>query len=263
MKNIVLTFALLVLASSPGVARASALAGLEQRWTELTRTYVVEERWVDYARWHASPTDRDALASIVREFAALDPSVLSEPEAIAYWINLYNAVTVDLVLEHYPVKSIKDIGSGLFGSPWKIERVTVGGRALTLDAIEHEILRVQFSEPRIHFALNCASVGCPPLAPEAFTGARLDEQLDTVTARALQSAEWVDPSGCDGSYGKGKIRLTKLFDWFRSDFGGDAAVREFVARYRPADAFTLRNTRCDLEYMDYDWQLNAPPAAGR
>lgn len=252
-----------LLASGPLAAAASPLAELESRWTDLLARYVVDERWVDYAGWHTHVEQRAALHALVEDFARVDPTTLEPNAALAFWINLYNAVTVDLVLDHYPLRSIKDIDAGFLGSPWKIERITVAGRALTLDAIEHEILRVEFSEPRIHFALNCASVGCPPLAKEAFASASLDEQLDAATARALRSPEWIDPTGCEGAYGTGRIRITKLFDWFADDFGGESKVREFVARYRPGDSFTLRNTRCALEYFDYDWTLNAPPEQRR
>lgn len=251
--------AALAASSASASASASTLPDLESRWGELLATHVVDERWVDYAGWHANAEHRAELRALAEAFATIDPATLAPQAAIAYWINVYNLVTVDLVLDHYPLRSIKDIDAGFLGSPWKIERITIGGRLLTLDAIEHEILRVDFDEPRIHFALNCASVGCPPLASEAYTASRLDEQLDAATERALRSTEWVDLSGCAGSYGTGSIRLTKLFDWFASDFGGEKAVREFLARYRPGDSFTLRNTRCAIEYFDYDWTLNAPP----
>ncbi len=259
MSHLFLFFAAAWLAATSASGPVSTLPDLESRWNALLETYVLDERWVDYAGWHANPEHRAELRSLVEEFAKIDPAALEPQAAIAFWINVYNAVTVDLVLDHYPLRSIKDIDAGFLGSPWKIERITIGDHLLTLDAIEHEILRVDFDEPRIHFALNCASVGCPPLAPEAFTAARLDEQLDAATERALHSTEWVDLSGCDGSYGSGTIRLTKLFDWFAGDFGGETAVREFLARYRPGDSFTLRNTQCALEYFDYDWTLNAPP----
>lgn len=253
-------FAILFLVLLTAPARAD-LQSATSAWGDLTTKYVVDERWIDYAAWHADAGDIAALAHVVDAFEAIDPSALDDDDRLAYWINVYNAVTVELILEHYPVESIKDIdGAGLLGSPWKLERVTIAGRALTLDQIEHEIIRVEFDEPRIHFAVNCASVGCPPLASEPYVGARLDEQLEEVTRRAMNDRTWVDLSGCAGSYGDGVIRLTKLFDWFRDDFGGDAAVREFIARYRPQDAFRLRNTNCALEYVDYDWDLNAPPA---
>ena len=249
-------------AGSPAGATASGggdASAVETRWSELVARHVVDDRWVDYEAWHASEEDRAALDAVVDDLAALRPSAMDDAGAIATWINLYNAVTVQLVLEHYPLASIKDIDTGLFGSPWKIERVTVEGRRLTLDQIEHEILRVDFDEPRIHFALNCASVGCPPLADEAFTGERLDAQLDEVTARALRDPTWLDLDGCEGAYGEGVIRLTKIFDWFTGDFGGEDGVRDFLARHRPDARFVVQNTGCALDYMDYDWSLNAPP----
>ena len=250
--------ALVLLLVAAGAARAD-LDAATAAWDALVAKYVVDDRWVDYAAWHAD--DHATLAAVVDAFEAIDPDALERDDRLAYWINVYNAVTVELILDHYPLDSIKDIeGAGLLGSPWKLERVTIGGRALTLDQIEHEIIRPEFGEPRIHFAVNCASVGCPPLAAEAFVGERLDAQLDAVSARAMQDATWVDLSGCGGSYGSGTIRLSKIFDWFRDDFGDDDGVREFVARYRPDDVFRLRNTTCGLEFMDYDWRLNAPPS---
>jgi len=250
-------FLLMLLLALP--ARAD-LDGATAAWGTLTAKYVVDDRWIDYESWHVDAHDVAALSNTVDAFEAIDPDALEGDDRLAFWINVYNAVTVELILDHYPVDSIKDIdGAGLLGSPWKLERVTIAGRPLTLDQIEHEIIRVEFDEPRIHFAVNCASVGCPPLASEPYVGARLDEQLEAATRRAMNDPTWVDLSDCGGSYDDGAIRLTKLFDWFRDDFGGDAAVRNFIARYRPADAFRLRNTNCDLEYVDYDWSLNAPP----
>lgn len=256
MNQLALHFVPLLIALAQG-ALASAQA--TDRWTALLATYVVDERWVDYEAWHAHPDDRAELTALIETWGEVDPRVLTPAQAKAYWINLYNAATVELVLEHYPLASIKDIDTGLFGSPWKLERVAVGARTLSLDAIEHEILRREFDDPRIHFALNCASVGCPPLADEAFIAERLDAQLDAASARAVGSNEWVDPSGCAGSYGSGRIAVTKIFDWFADDFGGEAGIRDFLARHRPSDSFVLRNSGCALDYLDYDWTLNAPP----
>jgi hypothetical protein len=140
--------------------------------------------------------------------------------------------------------------------------VTVAGRGLSLNEIEHEILRKDFAEPRIHFALNCASVSCPPLGAREFTADNLDVLLDEASSRALHDEQWFDPSGCAGAYGPGTLRLTKLFDWFADDFGGETGVRAFIQRYRPELRFQLLNTGCTLEYMDYDWSLNAPPESG-
>lgn len=252
---------LMILFAAAVPARAE-LADTTAAWDALTGRYVVDERWIDYDAWHATPADVEALHGVVDGFEAIDPDALDRDDALAFWINVYNAVTVELILEHHPVASIKDIdGAGLLGSPWKLERITIGGQALTLDEIEHEIIRPTFDEPRIHFAVNCASVGCPPLASEAYVGARLDAQLDRATRRALHDRAWLDLSGCTGAYGDGTIRLTKIFEWFADDFGGDAGIRDFLARHRPDAAFRVRNTSCSLSFMDYDWELNDPPAA--
>ncbi len=256
MRTILVVLSVLFVAS-PATA---GVTDAHTAWNTLVERYVVDERWVDYAAWHASGDDVQALRDVVDAYEAVDASTLSRDQRVAYWLNLYNAATVELVLEHFPVESIKDIG-GLIGSPWGIERVTVAGEALTLDQIQHEKLDPVAQDPRIHFALNCASVGCPPLAPFAFTGDAIDEQLDRVTRRAVTDTAWVDLSGCAGTYGDGTIRLTKIFDWYRDDFGGDDGIREFLIRYRPDDAFRLRNTSCALDFSGYDWNLNAPPAS--
>jgi hypothetical protein len=221
---------------------------------ELLDRYVVDDRWVDYTAWRASDDDRQALQQYIDELS--DEDLFSmEPEAqIAAWLNLYNAVTVDLILDHDPVESIKQLDD-----PWSAKRVVVAGRELSLDDIEHEILRRDFDEPRIHFALNCASVSCPPLSGTPFFADSLDEQLEERTLRTLSDPEWLDPTGCPGTYGSGVIRVSKLFDWFADDFGGESGVRAFLQRYRPDLRFTVANTGCKLESIEYDWSLNAPP----
>lgn len=231
------------------------------QYSDLLERYVVQERWVDYDAWRASEQDRTALQKYIDDLAAADIFALERDAQIAAWINLYNALTVDLILDHEPVGSIKDLGS-LMTSPWEPALVTVAGRELSLNDIEHEILRKNFREPRIHFALNCASVSCPPLGPTEFTADNLEVLLDEAASRALHDKQWFDPSGCAGAYGSGTLRLTKLFDWFSDDFGGEDGVRAFILRYRPELRFQLLNTGCTLEFMDYDWNLNAPPEPG-
>jgi hypothetical protein len=236
------------------LALLTVLAATPASYGELLTRYVVDDRWVDYDAWHASGADREALQHAIDTLAARDLFALEADAQIAAWINLYNAITVDLILEAWPVASIKDLDD-----PWSTPRVVVGGRELSLDDIEHGILRRDFDEPRIHFALNCASVSCPPLAATPFTGAELDAQLDARTQRTLEDPEWLDASGCGGAYGRGEIRISKLFDWFEDDFGGEAGIRAFLRRYRPDLRFPIENTGCRLEILDYDWSLNAPP----
>jgi hypothetical protein len=231
------------------------------QYADLLERYVVQERWVDYDTWRNSPEDRAALQAYIDGLVTTDIFALEHDAQIATWINLYNALTVDLILDNEPVASIKDLGS-LMTSPWEPVLVTVAGRELSLNEIEHEILRKDFAEPRIHFALNCASVSCPPLGAREYTAGNLDSLLDEASSRALQDEAWFDPSGCGGAYGSGTLRLTRLFDWFSDDFGGEEGVRAFIQRYRPELRFQLLNTGCTLEYMDYDWNLNAPPESG-
>lgn len=238
------------------VANLERLDDATERYDRLLRRHV-DPPVVDYRAWHASDEDMAQLAAVVDSLEAIRPTVLGDSDALAYWINLYNAVTLELVLEHYPVDSIKDIG-GIFTSAWEKERVTVEGRALTLDEIENDIIRPQFAEPRIHFALNCAAVSCPPLSAEAYVGKQLERQLEMATRRALNDPRWVDLSGCGEE--RGEIRVTKILDWYEEDFGGERGVREFLARYRPDDRALLLEAGCELEYLDYDWSLNA--AAG-
>ena len=231
------------------------------QYSELLERYVVENRWVDYDAWRASTEDRAALQEYIDGLAATDVFALDHDAQIAAWINLYNALTVDLILDNEPVDSIKDLGS-LLTSPWEPALVTMDGRELSLNDIEHEILRKDFAEPRIHFALNCASVSCPPLAAREYTADNLDQLLDEAALRVLHDDGWFDPRGCGGAYGSGTLRLSKLFDWFSDDFGGEDGVRAFIQHYRPDLKFQLLNTECSLEYMDYDWSLNAPPETG-
>lgn len=217
---------------------------LHARYDALLSAYV-QGTAVDYAAWAADSADVVALASYVEGLARLDPSGWPEADALSYWINLYNAVTLRLILEHHPLDSIKDLGGFLKTSPWKRKLVTVGGRSLTLDDIENDVIRATFDEPRIHFALNCASVGCPPLQPWAYVPDRLDEQLDAACEFALSREGWVHVSG-------DTVRLTKIFDWYEADFASAGGVLAFVNRFRadpiPVDA--------DVAYLPYDWSLN-------
>lgn len=236
----------------------SARAGVEHStFDQLLQHYVVDERYVDYAAWHASVVDQTALGDYVQRLEAVDTRTLSRDQALAFWINLYNATTLKLILDHYPVKSIKDLGNWLT-SAWDKDLVRVNGRPFTLNQIENDVLRPTFPDPRIHFALNCASMSCPPLASHAYRAASIDAQLESVTRRAVADSYWVDTSGC-GSHGRGTLRLSKIFEWYAKDFGGERGVRNFLAHYLPVQKPALQNGDCSIDYRDYDWSLNHPP----
>lgn len=233
-------------------------------WAELLDRWLVPgeggaPNLFDYAGLKSSPGDRAALDAYIAALGRIDPGTLSRPDAFAFWTNLYNALTVAVVVEHYPVASIRDIGisPGLFSTgPWGKKLVTVAGRELSLDDIEHGILRPEFGDPRVHYAVNCASIGCPDLAAEPYDGARLDEMLDAA-ARAYVNS----PRGARVE--NGQLVASSIFKWYRKDFGGTeegvlAELRKYAA---PELANKLENVSGVSSY-DYDWSLNDARSSG-
>jgi hypothetical protein len=204
---------------------------------------------VRYRAWSENETDRSALRAYLVEMSEVRPSEIGRDDALAFWINVYNAVTLDLVLEHYPLESIKDVG-GFLSSPWKKKLITIEGEELSLNGIENDVIRQQFQEPRIHFALNCASKSCPPLRAEAYSGERLDGQLEEQTALFVGNLaeNTVDE--------KGRLQLSKIFDWYGEDFEKAAgSVADYVRPYIPA--LSGRDLReVSIRHGDYDWALN-------
>lgn len=207
----------------------------------------------DYGALKANGEDRAALRSYIASLEATDPGVLSRDEAFAFWVNLYNALTVEVVIDHYPVASIRDIAisPGLFSTgPWGKKLVTVAGRELSLDDIEHGILRPDFGDSRVHYAVNCASVGCPDLAARPYTGDELDAMLDRA-ARAYVNS----PRGARVE--NGRLTASSIFKWYMKDFGGtEEGVLAELRKYAGPDlAAALENVSGVASY-DYDWSLN-------
>jgi hypothetical protein len=205
----------------------------------------------DYAG--VSPRIRASLDRYLADMAALDPRDHARDEQMAYWINLYNALTVDLILNHYPVDSILELGeSPAARGPWDDPLISIAGQALTLNDIEHRILRPIWRDPRIHFAVNCASISCPDLSDEPFSGAGLDAALDAAAATYLAHPRAVH-------FGEDGLLLASIFDWYADDFGEDTgAVLRRLAEWAPPDvAARLRAYDGDVRYR-YDWTLNAP-----
>lgn len=177
-----------------------------------------------------------------KEFQKFD-----ENQKLAFLINAYNAFTIKLILNHYPLKSIKDIGS-FFNSPWKKKFFTLLGEEMHLDGIGDDILRENFKEPRIHFAINCASLSCPSLMPFAFMGKKLNKQLAQATKSFLANSQ-------KNRYDKKtkKLLLSKIFKWYKKDFEKThSSVREFVAPFLDIK----KKEKLKIRYLDYDWGLN-------
>jgi hypothetical protein len=187
-------------------------------------------------------------------------NALNQNDRQAFLINAYNAATLQLILSRYPkLESIKDLGS-LFSSPWKRDFVVLLGKTRSLDSIEHELLRgaADYSDPRIHFAVNCASIGCPALRPEAYVGSRLDAQLTDQTRRFLG-----DRSRNRYDAKSDRLEVSKLFDWYAGDFddhaGGVAAFLDMHADALGLNESTrerLRQGKLAITFTDYDWKLN-------
>ena len=224
-------------------------------WDQILRTYLAPDATglnrFDYAG--VSAPDRAALEGYIADLAALPVSRYARAEQLAYWINLYNALTVQVVLEHYPVRSIRDIdiSPGLFANgPWDKPLLMIEGHAVSLNDIEHRILRPIWRDPRVHYALNCASVGCPDLRRQAFT-ADLAEALLEAAARDYVNS----PRGV--RIAEGRLIVSSIYVWFREDFGGDdAGVISHLKRYAaPALAARLAGIEA-LGGHAYDWTLN-------
>ena len=211
---------------------------------------------MDYEAFAQSPDFQRYLASL----AGADLAGLPDSDQLAFWINAYNAYTIELINRHEERESIRNINKtlGLFRGkgPWNERFAEVAGKVWTLDEIEHEVIRKRFAEPRIHFALVCAALGCPPLLPEAYVGPRLDVQLDDRTRVFLLESprkNRVDPEA-------GKVYLSPIFDWYREDFPIEpSAFGAFLARYHPPGRARalLESGDFEIQHTDYDWSLNA------
>lgn len=205
---------------------------------------------VDYRGVKASHA---ALKAYISSLEAVDPVSLSRNEAHAYWINLYNAKTLDVVADAFPVTSIKKInlgGSFLFGSgPWKAKLMMVNGTELSLDDIEHEIVRALFKDPMSHYGLNCASYSCPNLATSAFTGANVDALL------RQNAVDYVNhPRGV--SVNKGRITASKIYSWYADDFGGKSKLKDHWAGLAAPDTAAAIQA-ASISGYDYDWSINS------
>jgi hypothetical protein len=213
---------------------------------DLLGKYVTNDR-VNYAGFNADQAKLDQYLSSLEK---IDPEALTRDEQFAFYINAYNAWTIKLVLTGYPgLKSIKDLGS-ILQSPWSKEFVRINGKTLTLDDIEQGILRPRFKDPRVHFAINCASKSCPPLSSEPYRGGTLDAKLDKVTH------DFVNASGSYRLEGD-TLWVSSIFKWYSEDFNDDPAG--FYRKYAEVDlkkALDEKGARLRVKFLDYDWSLN-------
>ena len=208
-----------------------------QEWNTLLQKHVSSTGKVDYEGFK---NDLAALQTYLDLLAKNLPQKSSSKNAtLAYWINAYNAYTVKLILDNYPVKSIKDIKN-----PWGQKFIILENRAYSLEEIEHEILR-KMDEPRIHFAINCASYSCPNLLNEAYTESKIEKQLE-------HSATSFINDKTKNNVTKEKIEISKIFDWFSTDFKTNGTLNDFLNKYSSVKI----NKNAIVKYKDYNWNLN-------
>ncbi len=215
-----------------------------QAWTDLLIKHVDEDGRVNYMGFQK---DSLALEAYLKLLSQNPPgNNWTRAEEIAYWINTYNAYTIQLILNHYPVQSIKEVrsNSSISSSPWDYKFFKIGEVPFDLGTIEHQILRKKFGEPRIHFAMNCASISCPKLRREAYTGVELERQLEEQAYDFLQNARF-------NKISQQATQLSKIFDWFQSDFTRNGDLNSFIKPYNPDF-----NPKLPLEFMEYNWDLN-------
>lgn len=233
--------ALLALTSLSSVAEAKSA---DTEYARLLALYVADDG-VQYSKWIQSDVDVAALNAVLSDWSQVDVAGLQTSEQKAFYINLYNAGMLQAVLKHYPLKSVKGIGLLPF-SIFKKKYISLGGTAVSLDHIEKGILLKEYFDPRIHFAVNCASESCPPLRAEPFVGTRLDEQLDEQTRLFAESNRAARVNAKSGA-----IAYTELFKWYADDFDVKSPAA-FLNRYRAAKL----SESASVTWIDYDWSLN-------
>ena len=256
----------LACAAVAGPAGSQAFDASHGAWTALLKKHVVllKGGQASQVRYAGFAADRAALDAYLGSLSAVPAATFEawpKHAQMAFLINAYNAFTVALILTRYPkLESIKDLGS-LLSNPWKPKWIALLGDKLSLDDIEHGRLRARgrYDDPRIHFAVNCASIGCPMLREEAFVAERLDAQLDEQAQRFLADRT-------RNRFAGGRLEVSKIFDWYGEDFRlghkGIASLPAFFARHADAladaaaDRERIRTQKADVSFLDYDWKLN-------
>ena len=250
----------LILSAAPAAARAAALDFDRDTWAAMLAAHTearpdVAGTRVDYAALTRDPQWRAFVTDLTRRSPPSDRA-----GRMAFWIDAYNVLAIDMVVRNWPVESIRDVGS-FFKPVWKLDAGAIDGRRITLHEIEHEILR-PMRDPRIHMAIVCASTSCPTLAREPFHASDLDARLDAAVGRFLD-----DPrKGLDVHPADGEISLSRIFDWFEVDFAGEGGVGGFIVKHledtervSEDDRAWLRASaqQADVRLLPYDWTVNA------
>ncbi len=223
-------------------------------WQNLLDTYLDSKHPSGVNRFNytaVNTKDQKALSNYIKQLQLLNPRDLNRAEQKAFWINLYNALTVKLIVKNYPVESITKLGKSFFAfGPWDDVLINIQGQDLTLNNIEHGILRPFFNDNRIHYAVNCASISCPNLSAMAYTSDNTDQLLEQGAKQYINHSRGV-------SFEKGELKVSSIYHWYKDDFGGDnkSLIKHLIHYAETELAEQLSNYQGDIEY-DYDWKLN-------
>ncbi|MGB4400445.1 MAG: DUF547 domain-containing protein [Daejeonella sp.] len=215
-----------------------------QQWDKLLKKHVSSSGMVNYKGFKNDKTEFDAYLKTLRDNAPQSSWSINDQKA--FWINAYNAFTVSLILQNYPVKSIKDIGGKIYkvNTPWDIKFINIGREKYDLNNIEHKILR-KFNDPLIHFAIVCASMSCAELRREAYIGSNLESQLNT------QGKDFLNDKN-KNNINANNSQLSKYFTWYKGDFAQNGSLVNFINKYSQ----TKISSRTKITYLDYNWSLN-------
>ncbi|MCG3729893.1 DUF547 domain-containing protein [Vibrio cincinnatiensis] len=214
-------------------------------WQIMLDNYLIQhDQQTLFAYAQVSQDDQETLQNYLNQLSQFDPRRLNKREQYAYWINLYNALTVKIILENYPLTSITKLGGWFQFGPWDLPLITIQGQDLTLNDIEHRILRPIWQDPKIHYVLNCASLGCPNLQAKVFTAKNIDSQLEEAAQAFINSTK-------GAQFKESSLILSTIYKWYADDFGNKAQLLQHLSRYRPE----LSHYTGRIRY-EYNWSLN-------
>lgn len=238
----------LISCQSSSLGMAGTTPPSHQIWDQLVKTHVKSNGMVDYKGFIKDKAKLEQYLKLISENAP-DRKTWSKNQQLAYWINAYNAFTVKLIVDNYPTQSIRDLGPKLkiplIKDVWHYKFFKIGGVESSLDEIEHSIIRKEFDEPRIHFAINCASVSCPPLLNEAFVPEKLDSQLQKVAVAFIN-----DPTR--NKITPDAVQISSIFLWFKGDFTQKGSLVDFLNQYSKVKI----KSNAKVSHLDYNWNLN-------